>query len=138
MDGVSVPWQRLVAFGIAVLLLIGFWLFLKRTRLGWALRACAQDREAAALQGMSINKLALIAMGLGAGLAGAAGAMPWRPRQSGGRYRPPAGAIPWFRARHCAHRRWPGPSSGRGRPQRRQGRVATGGVSRRGGATPAR
>ena len=57
------PWQRLVAFGIAVVLLIGFWLFLKRTRLGWALRACAQDREAAALQGMSINKLALLAMG---------------------------------------------------------------------------
>ncbi len=75
MDGVSVPWQRLVAFGIAVVLLIGFWLFLKRTRLGWALRACAQDREAAALQGMSINKLALLAMGLGAGMAGAAGAI---------------------------------------------------------------
>ena len=75
LDGVSVPWQRLVAFGIAVMLLIGFWLFLKRTRLGWALRACAQDREAAALQGMSINKLALLAMGLGAGMAGAAGAI---------------------------------------------------------------
>ncbi len=75
MEGVSVPWQRLVAFGISILLLVGLWLFLKRTRLGWALRACAQDREAAALQGMSINKLALLAMGLGAGMAGAAGAI---------------------------------------------------------------
>jgi len=75
MEGVSVPWQRLVAFGISILLLVGLWLFLRRTRLGWALRACAQDREAAALQGMSINKLALLAMGLGAGMAGAAGAI---------------------------------------------------------------
>jgi len=75
MEGVSVPWQRLVAFGISILLLVGLWLFLRRTRLGWALRACAQDREAAALQGMSINRLALLAMGLGAGMAGAAGAI---------------------------------------------------------------
>ena len=33
MEGVSVPWQRLVAFGISILLLVGLWLFLKRTRL---------------------------------------------------------------------------------------------------------
>ncbi|MFQ5984452.1 MAG: branched-chain amino acid ABC transporter permease [Alphaproteobacteria bacterium] len=69
----KVPWQRLVVIGVAVLLLVGLWAFLGRTRLGWALRACAQDREAAALQGIGINRVSLLAMGLGAALAGAAG-----------------------------------------------------------------
>ena len=42
---------------------------------GWALRATAQDTEAAALQGIGINKISMIAMGLGAGVAGIAGAL---------------------------------------------------------------
>lgn len=71
--GVSVPGQRLVVIAIAAVLLVLLWLFLKRTRLGWALRACAQDPEAAALQGISIDRISLLAMGLGAALAGAAG-----------------------------------------------------------------
>ena len=71
--GVAVPWQRLVVIVVAVVLLAGLWLFLHRTRFGWALRACAQDPEAAALQGISMDKAALVAMGLGGALAGAAG-----------------------------------------------------------------
>jgi branched-chain amino acid transport system permease protein len=74
IDGVTVPIQRLAVIGISVLLLSGLWLFLHRTKAGWALRACAQDPEAAALQGISIDRYALLAMVLGAGLAGAAGA----------------------------------------------------------------
>jgi branched-chain amino acid transport system permease protein len=71
--GVLIPWQRVVVIGVSAVLLILLWLFLHRTKVGFALRACAQDPEAAALQGISINKFSLIAMGLGAGLAGAAG-----------------------------------------------------------------
>ena len=73
IPGATIAWQRLVVIGAAVLLLGMLWVFLRQTRLGWALRACAQDREAAALQGIPINKFALLAMGLGAALAGAAG-----------------------------------------------------------------
>ena len=58
---------------VAPLVLGGLWLFLHRTRTSWALRACAQDPEAAALQGIGINRTALLAMALGGGLAGAAG-----------------------------------------------------------------
>jgi branched-chain amino acid transport system permease protein len=49
--------------------------FLKRSRFGWALRACAQDPEAAALQGISMNQTARLAMFIGAALAGVAGAL---------------------------------------------------------------
>jgi branched-chain amino acid transport system permease protein len=75
MEGVSVATQRLVALAIAAILLLFIWAFLTRTKVGWALRATAQDREAAALQGISINRISLLAMGLGAGVAGAAGAL---------------------------------------------------------------
>jgi branched-chain amino acid transport system permease protein len=56
-------------------LLTALWLFLRKSKFGWALRACAQDREAAVLQGMSINQTARLAMFIGAALAGVAGAL---------------------------------------------------------------
>ncbi|MEX0923018.1 MAG: branched-chain amino acid ABC transporter permease [Rhodovibrionaceae bacterium] len=75
IDGVSVPLQRLYVVIAAVALLVALWLFLKRSRFGWALRATAQDSEAAALQGISLNQTSRIAMFIGAGLAGVAGAL---------------------------------------------------------------
>ncbi len=74
-DKVRLPWPRLWVVIAAVVLLTALWLFLKRTRFGWALRASAQDPEAAALQGISINQTARLAMFIGAGLAGVAGAL---------------------------------------------------------------
>jgi branched-chain amino acid transport system permease protein len=67
--------ERLLVIGAAIVLLGLLWLFLRKTRFGWALRAVAQDREAAALQGISINQTARWAMFIGAALAGTAGAL---------------------------------------------------------------
>lgn len=75
IEGVVLSKQRLVALIVSAVLLLFIWLFLTRTKLGWALRATAQDREAAALQGISINRISMLAMGLGAGVAGVAGAL---------------------------------------------------------------
>ena len=74
-DGVVLTYQRLYVILAAIVLLSALWLFLRKSKFGWALRACAQDPEAAALQGMSINKTARLAMFIGAGLAGVAGAL---------------------------------------------------------------
>jgi branched-chain amino acid transport system permease protein len=74
-DGVVLTYQRLYVILAAIILLSALWLFLRKSKFGWALRACAQDREAAALQGMSINSTARLAMFIGAGLAGVAGAL---------------------------------------------------------------
>lgn len=74
-DRVRLPLSRLFVIIAAVVLLSALWIFLKKTRFGWALRAAAQDPEAAALQGISINQTARIAMFIGAGLAGIAGAL---------------------------------------------------------------
>lgn len=75
MEGVALPWPRAYVVIAAVLLLSALWIFLKRSRFGWALRACAQDPEAAALQGISMNQTARLAMFIGAALAGVAGAL---------------------------------------------------------------
>jgi len=74
-DGAVLTYQRLFVIAAAIVLLGGLWLFLRKSKFGWALRACAQDREAAVLQGMSINQTARLAMFIGAGLAGVAGAL---------------------------------------------------------------
>jgi len=74
-DKVRLPVARLYVVVAAIVLLTALWYFLKRTRFGWALRASAQDPEAAELQGISINQTARIAMFIGAGLAGVAGAL---------------------------------------------------------------
>lgn len=59
--------------GVTVPLLILLSWFVYRTRMGTAMRATAQDREAAALMGIDINKTIAVAFILGGGLAGAAG-----------------------------------------------------------------
>ena len=75
VSALTISAQRLVVIAFAVVLLVALWVFLKKSRFGWALRAVAQDPEAAALQGISIGKISMLAMVLGAGLAGAAGAL---------------------------------------------------------------
>ena len=75
LEGVVVALQRLYVIVGAILVLGGLWLFLRRTRFGWALRACAQDPEAAALQGISIGRTAMLAMFIAASMAGIAGAL---------------------------------------------------------------
>lgn len=75
LENVSIPNQRLIVFVVATSSLIALWLFLQKTRAGWALRACADDPEAAMLQGISINRFALIAIGISAAFAGAGGAV---------------------------------------------------------------
>ena len=74
-EKVRLPVQRLTVILAAVGFLAALWMFLKRTKFGLALRASAQDPEAAALQGISVRQASMIAMFIGAALAGVAGAL---------------------------------------------------------------
>ena len=74
-NGVILTHQRLLVIVASIILLGALYLFLHRTRFGWAMRACAQDREAAALQGISLTQVSRLAMFIGAALAGVAGAL---------------------------------------------------------------
>ncbi len=72
---VSVSWSRVFVFAVAVLLIVGAHLLIHRTKLGKAMRATFQDRETAALMGVSINAIHTATFALGSGLAAAAGAL---------------------------------------------------------------
>lgn len=71
---VTISVTRLAAFAFAILLTLILYLFLKKTDTGKAIRACAQEKEAAVLMGIDIKKIYVITFGIGAACAGAAGA----------------------------------------------------------------
>lgn len=73
--GAHIGWQRLLVIPAAGAMMGLLWFFLHRVKLGKGLRAVAQDPEAAALQGISINKMTALAMGIAGGFAGLAGAL---------------------------------------------------------------
>lgn len=70
-----IGWQRLFVIPCAFAMLIALRYFLYRVKLGKALRACAQDPEIAALQGININRMTALAMALAGASAGLAGAL---------------------------------------------------------------
>ncbi len=60
-------------FVLAVVLMILLNLFVRRTRLGRAMRATAQDQQAAQLMGVDLNQTIALTFAIGGALAGAAG-----------------------------------------------------------------
>jgi branched-chain amino acid transport system permease protein len=58
---------------VSVSLMVALQLFVNRTRLGRAMRSTAQDREAAQLMGVDINRTIALTFFIGSALAGAAG-----------------------------------------------------------------
>ena len=57
----------------ALLLMTGLHVFVRRTRLGRAMRATAQDAEAARMMGVDVDRVVMTAFFLGSALAGAGG-----------------------------------------------------------------
>ena len=72
---VSVSLLRIFVFVVSLVLIVGAHLLLTRTRLGRAMRATFQDRETAALMGVSIERIHTVTFAFGAGMAAAAGAL---------------------------------------------------------------
>ena len=60
---------------VSVLLMAALQAFVKNTRTGKAMRALADDRQAASLMGINVNQVISIAFLVGSGLAGAGGVM---------------------------------------------------------------
>lgn len=64
---------KLIAFAVSVLITLGLYWQLRSTELGRRIRAAASDREAAALMGINVNRVNLLAFGIGVGCLGIAG-----------------------------------------------------------------
>src|SRR6266699_493618 len=63
----------ILVFVVAAVMMVALQWMVTRTRIGRAMRAVAQDREAAALMGVNVNRIISITFFIGAALAGAAG-----------------------------------------------------------------
>jgi branched-chain amino acid transport system permease protein len=73
--GISVSLPLAISFVITAAITAALYWFLLKTDTGQAIRATAQDREAAQLMGINVRKMSIIAFGMGSALAGTAGAL---------------------------------------------------------------
>ena len=71
----SIGVKDLIVIGLAVILTVVLTTFINQSRLGKAMRATAQDRDAAELMGIDINRTISATFFIGAVLAGAGGIM---------------------------------------------------------------
>jgi branched-chain amino acid transport system permease protein len=75
VGGFVIPLLRLSSLLFAFVVLTGLQLFLTRARWGRAIRATAEDWQAAALMGIPVGRAYLLAFALGTALAGVAGGL---------------------------------------------------------------
>jgi branched-chain amino acid transport system permease protein len=82
MDGVMnldfvviMPYDRILIAFLAITTIASFILFMQFSKPGRAMRALAQDRIAAQLMGVNVNRYSMIGFALGAMLAGVAGGL---------------------------------------------------------------
>jgi len=73
--GISVSSALLFAFFTSAVLVAVLSIFLMFTETGRAIRATAQDQEAAMFMGVNIEKMMLVAFGIGVAMAGTAGVL---------------------------------------------------------------
>ena len=71
--GIRYPRYRLVIIGVGLVVALGLWWVVARTRLGMLIRAGASNRTMVAALGVNIRLLYTIVFGVGAALAGLAG-----------------------------------------------------------------
>lgn len=72
---VVVPYQSLGVIAVGLVLVVALGAFLDRSKLGRAIRATALDRQSAELVGVNVKQVYAITFAIGAGMAGAAGAL---------------------------------------------------------------
>lgn len=75
VGGIRVAYTRIAVFAVALLLTLALHLFMDHTRTGHAIRATAQNARAANVLAIDTRHTYAVAFGIGAAMAGAAGAL---------------------------------------------------------------
>jgi branched-chain amino acid transport system permease protein len=73
IGGAVLRLREVLIWAVSLLLMGGLWLFVQKSRLGKAMRATAQDPEAARMMGVEVDQVIMTAFFLGSALAGAGG-----------------------------------------------------------------
>lgn len=73
MGNLTLPWNRIIIIGFAVVVLVGVTLMIGKTRLGLFVRGVTQNRPIASCMGVNTARIDTYAFALGSGIAGLAG-----------------------------------------------------------------
>lgn len=71
--GIGINNTDILVIGTALLMMVGLYFFVERTKVGKSMRAVAEDKEIAALMGINVDKVIMITFIVGGLLAGTAG-----------------------------------------------------------------
>ena len=74
--GFKIPGTTLLVLGLALVSMVGLWLFVERSVTGRAMRAVAEDKEIAALMGINVDRVIVMTFAVGGAMAGVA-ALLW-------------------------------------------------------------
>ena len=72
---VTISYFQIFIILSSIILMVGLYLFIQKSKTGKAMRAVAENKEAAALMGIDVNRVILITFVIGSTLAAAAGVM---------------------------------------------------------------
>lgn len=70
---VTFNWLQITIFFVTIFLMIGLHILITRTRIGTAMRACAQDKVTASLMGINVNRVISFTFAVGSSLGAVAG-----------------------------------------------------------------
>lgn len=71
----SVSYQKIAVIIFTLIIMTAMYIMLNRTKVGLAIRAAAQEPDAASLYGISVKRISLLVMGIGCALAAMAGSI---------------------------------------------------------------
>ncbi len=68
-DQLKLSYQMLITITVCIVIMVLLNLFIKKTKIGKAMRACSEDKEAAALMGINVDNIISLTFAIGSGLA---------------------------------------------------------------------
>lgn len=95
LGNINISGVTLVTFIVTVVMMVGLTLFINKTKAGSAMRAVSEDRGAASLMGINVNKTISMTFAIGSALAAVAGILYICQYQS---LQPTLGALPGIKA----------------------------------------
>jgi branched-chain amino acid transport system permease protein len=75
LGAINVSYQKLAVLIFTLVIMTSLYIVLNHTKVGLAIKAVSQQPEAASLYGVSVERLSLIVMGIGCGMAAMAGSI---------------------------------------------------------------
>ncbi len=71
----SIPYVSMLTVAACIVIMVGLTLFTSKTKMGKAMRACSEDKGAAQLMGINVNKTISVTFAIGSALAAVAGVL---------------------------------------------------------------